>query len=159
MDATIMPTSDLLPNIISQFPQLSFVVGEEFRWSPQKKTITYNLEDPHLTARLLHEVAHAELGHHEYERDIELIAYERDAWHYAKATLSPLFGVIIDSDTIEDDLDTYRDWLHARSTCPECSATGIQTNEKEYTCVACRTVWTVNQAIGCGLKRHTKKHP
>ena len=154
-----MPVNGLLNSVIGQFHLLSFVAGDEFRWSPQDKSITYNPDDPHLADRLLHEVAHAELQHRQYERDIELIAFERDAWQYARATLAPTFGVSIESDTIEDDLDTYRDWLHARSTCPSCGATGIQTNTKEYTCVACRTIWTVNQAIGCGLKRHTKKHP
>lgn len=155
-----MPTSDSLFDTISAaYPDITFEAGAEFRWSPQTRTITYVLEDPLFTARLLHEVAHAQLAHAAYQRDIELIALERDAWQHARATLAPQFNTVIDGDIIEDDLDTYRDWLHARSSCPACHATGIQTGDKEYTCIACRTVWTVNQAIGCGLKRHTKKHP
>lgn len=152
-------TTSVYERIIAAFPHLTFVASDEFRWAPLEKTIFFDEHDPHGTERLLHEVAHAELGHSKYERDIELIALERDAWQYAKSTLAPQFDFVISSHVIEDDLDTYRDWLHARSTCPACHATGIQTNAKEYTCVACRTVWTVNQAISCGLKRYMKKRP
>lgn len=152
-------TTSLHERIAAAFPHLTLVAGDEFRWSPREQTIFFDEHDPRSNERLLHEVAHAELKHHTYERDIELIALERDAWQYAKSHLAPRFDFAIDSNVVEDDLDTYRDWLHARSTCPACGATGIQTDTKEYTCVACRTVWAVNQAISCGLKRYTKKRP
>lgn len=152
-------TISLHERIATTFPHLTFVAGDEFRWSPSEQKIYFDECDTWSSERLLHEIAHAELKHRNYERDIELIALERDAWQYAKSQLAPRFDFVIDSNVIEDDLDTYRDWLHARSTCPACKATGIQTNTKEYTCVFCRTVWTVNQAISCGLKRYTKKRP
>lgn len=160
MDAiTMLPTDSLHSQLTTTFPDITFSISDEFRWSPSERTIFFDEHDAHCHERLLHEVAHAQLEHSRYERDIELIALERDAWQYAKSTLAPRFSVTIDSDVVEDDLDTYRDWLHARSTCPRCHAAGIQTNVKEYTCVACRTIWTVNQAVSCGLKRYTKKHP
>lgn len=155
-----MPPSDSLHSqLIATFPNITFSISDEFRWAPSEQTVFFDEHDTHAHERLLHEVAHAQLKHSRYERDVELITLERDAWQYAKHTLAPQFKITIDSDVIEDDLDTYRDWLHARSTCPKCRATGIQTNSNEYTCVACRTVWTVNQAVSCGLKRYTKKHP
>lgn len=155
-----MPLNTPLHKRISEaYPDLHFVTSEEFRWSPNDQTIHYDESDPQGDERLLHELAHALLGHSKYERDIELIALERDAWHHAKTVLALEFDASIDSNTIEDDLDTYRDWLHARSTCPNCRANGIQTATKEYTCVACQTIWRVNEAISCGLKRYTKNAP
>ncbi len=150
------PNTPLHSKVSLAFPAIHFVSSSEFRWSPQENSIYYDREDPQGNERLLHEIAHAVLDHNQYDRDIELIALERDAWQHAKTVLGPQFDVTISSDTVEDDLDTYRDWLHARSTCPSCQATGIQTATKEYTCVVCQAVWRVNEAISCGLKRYTK---
>ena len=146
-----MPDIDRL---IAAFPDITFVDGKEFRWDPPQTTIEYVSDDTRSIEHLLHEIAHANLGHAQYQRDVELITLERDAWHYAATELAPQFHIQIDSDLIEDDLNTYRDWLHARSTCPKCSATGVQTKNDSYTCVVCRTTWKVNQAINCGLKRY-----
>lgn len=160
MDVTAMQSSKVSPStLIESFPGLSFVEAEECRWSPSEQTIYYDPYDPYITERLLHEIAHATLAHTDYERDIELIAIERDAWARARTVLAPLFSTSISSDLVENDLDTYRNWLHARSTCPQCSSNGIQTSEREYTCITCRTVWRVNHAIGCGLKRYIKITP
>lgn len=79
---------------------------------------------------------------------------ERDAWQYAKDTLGQTYDQAILDDTVEDALDSYRDWLHARSTCPACQATGIQTKKEEYKCLACRTKWRVNEARICALRRY-----
>jgi len=155
--STVLTTDSLLSRLTGQFPYLSFEKGEDFHWDPTEKTVYFIEDDDLFSERLLHEVSHAELQHASYSRDIELIAMERDAWGHARLVLGPKFGVVIDSSVIEDDLDTYRDWLHARSTCPECTATGIQTNTKEYTCVACRATWKVNTATGCALRRYTNK--
>ena len=158
MDVTTMPTTDsLLHKLTRQFPHLTFHEGDDFHWSPTEKSIYFIADDPLLNERLLHEVSHAQLKHASYTRDIELIAMERDAWGYARITLAPAYDITIDSSVIEDDLDTYRHWLHARSTCPKCSATGIQTKALEYTCVACRGTWRVNTATGCALRRYTHK--
>jgi len=150
---------DNIAPLIAAFPEFTFVKATDFRWMPGKKTIEYAPDDPHAAEHLLHEVAHAKLDHASYERDVELITLERDAWHYAQTVLAPTFAITIDDSLVEDDLDTYRDWLHARSTCPHCQATGIQTGSKTYTCVVCRTKWQVNAAIHCGLKRYTQKTP
>lgn len=152
-----MPSSPSISSIIAAFPAIQFHIGDEFRWVPAETTIYYNETDPRAIERLLHEIAHAELGHQSYDRDIELIALERDAWNYAKITLAPQLNTAIDANTIEDDLDTYRDWLHARSTCPVCSATGIQTSAGPYRCIACQATWRVNHAIGCQLRRYQQK--
>ena len=159
MDATTMHSiSELIESLQAAHPDLDFKETGDFLWNPSEKLIHFDISDPDCAAHLLHEVSHAELEHSSYSRDIELIAMERDAWHHAKTVLGPKLNVPVAADLIEDDLDTYRDWLHARSLCPKCSQNGLQTDEKQYTCVVCRNVWSVNTAIGCALRRYNKKH-
>lgn len=144
--------TSLINSLHEEYPQFHFTDGAEFRWDPSTRTIFYEKSDD--TASLLHELSHALLGHRSYIKDIELIEMERDAWHLATTVLSGKYGVVIEGDIAEDALDTYREWLHARSTCPECSATGIQTRQNTYKCLACNTVWKVNDARICTLRRY-----
>lgn len=146
--------SPLLETLVRDHPDLSFSSGEQFEWQPASKTIIYCLTDPSFDARLLHEVGHSQLNHSSYERDIGLIAMERDAWQEARINLAPLYGITISSDDINVDMDTYRDWLHERSSCPYCESAGIQTAKSNYTCVTCRKTWQVNEARTCSLKRY-----
>jgi hypothetical protein len=156
MDAIIMPSIALfLSNLGLDHPEYTFVPGDHFRWSPDSLEITYDPSDKHVKEHILHELAHALLGHSDYDRDIQLIAIERDAWHYAKEKLSPQYKIVITDDVIQDSLDTYRDWLHARSTCPNCQATGMQDKKYQYRCLACRNRWRVNDARICGLRRYS----
>lgn len=151
-------TISLIERFIRDYPTIHFEEGTDFLWNPTDRTIFYDPLDPYVNEHLLHELSHAELSHTTYESDIELIALERDAWHYAKTVLAPRFSLQITSDVIEDDLDTYRDWLHARSLCPHCKQNGIQTDNREYSCLICQTKWKVNQAMGCALRRYIKKN-
>lgn len=147
-------TPNLLEEISRKYPDITFESGERFEWQPAVKTIVYDYDDPHFEARLLHEVGHAVLDHSTYDRDIDLIAMERDAWQTARMDLAPLFGVDVTGDIIHHDMDTYRDWMHERSTCPHCGSNGIQTKSREYTCVTCRKTWRVNEARSCQLRRY-----
>jgi hypothetical protein len=105
---------------------------------------------------LLHELGHATLGHSDYNKDIELLSLERAAWDQAEL-LAQQYNLSINENLIEDHLDTYRDWLHSRSLCPQCSFTGLQTGNAQYSCPACHAKWRVNQARTCGLKRYITK--
>ena len=147
-------TSSLLDHLHQRHPSVTFVAGDVFSWQPETSTITYDSEDPLFDARLLHEVGHAELKHGSYDRDIDLIAMERDAWQRARIELAPTYNVVIDGDVIHHDMDTYRDWLHERSTCPHCDSNGIQIKQREYKCVSCRQTWRVNEARNCQLRRY-----
>lgn len=149
--------SVLLHQLRQNNPGLTFVESTTFAWSPSDEAISYNPSDPNLSPLLLHELAHATLKHSDYQRDIELIAMERAAWDYAIGELGPTYSVVIQEDFADDALTTYRDWLHDRSTCPNCAATGLQTKPREYTCLACHHHWRVNEARVCALRRYDTK--
>ena len=156
MDATTMRSINwLLNNLRSDFPEITFAPGADFLWSAGKKTISFDPGTDNSPAYTLHELSHAILNHQGYERDIELLKLERDAWECTRATLAPRYGISIDYDLIQDNLDTYRSWLHARSLCPECETTGIQTKQRHYKCIACGHVWRVNEARLCALRRYS----
>lgn len=147
-------TNSLLEQVQQAFEHLQFKVGDQFEWHPKDATILYDPDDPDFDAHLLHELGHAVLRHDTYERDVDLIAMERDAWQTARMDLGPRFNVSVEGDLIHHDMDTYRDWLHARSTCPHCGSNGLQIKKAEYKCVTCRKSWRVNQAKHCQLRRY-----
>lgn len=150
-----MDATHWLQTAKSQFPGINFETGEDFRWSPRTQTVyigTITCERDVVT--LLHEIGHAIAGHDGYDRDIDLLKLEREAWTVAKNDIAPLFDIGIDEDLVEQALDSYRDWLHARSRCPECNQNGIQQSLHAYKCLLCNTVWRVNDARRCGLKRY-----
>lgn len=162
MDATTTHSMPLLiQKLKATHPELTFTEDDQFSWSPHNRTIFYNEALPHAEALLLHELSHALLDHRSYRRDVELVAMETAAWEkaadYAKENAAHLAGITLDlSDTvIQDHLDTYREWLHARSTCPSCSANGYQIDVLKYECPACSHKWRVNEARLCALRRYS----
>lgn len=153
MDATTTRSiASLLAKLKVNYPNFAFTASDEFRWSPKEKTIFYDSSSDNALF-LLHELSHAILGHDQYTRDIELVELERSAWDYAEKRLCKPYLIPMDSEVVEDSLDTYRDWLHSRSTCPACQSTGIETKKYEYRCIACATTWRVNDARVCALRR------
>lgn len=155
MDATTMPSiPSLLPKLITDYPHLSFTSGDLFSWSPSKQTVFYNESDLENTTLLLHELSHGLLEHRRYSKDIELLAMEAAAWDKT-LELAQAYGITLTPDLAEQNLDTYREWMHARSTCPHCEATGYQVKKDTYHCLACSGSWRVNEARLCGLKRYT----
>lgn len=152
MAATTTAFSNLLAKLRDAFPHIKFSEGDQFRWSPTTQTVFYKSTDSELVT-LLHETAHATLQHTSYTYDIDLLHLERDAWNKT-LELGELYGVEIDDESVETALDTYRDWLHARSLCPACRQNGVQSSENTYSCVICGQQWSVNDARSCGLKRH-----
>ncbi len=145
----------LAKRLQKDFPDFRFVTSTEFWWSAREQTIHYDSSASHANTFLLHELSHAILGHRAYLYDIDLIKLERDAWEYAKTKLGDSYKVVIDDSVIQDNLDTYREWLHARSTCPECEATGLQTKQQHYRCLDCGHMWRVNEARLCSLRRYS----
>lgn len=154
--ALLLPANSLLDRVRSDFPDLIFTEGTTDRWDTHG-TIFYAAAPS--DASLLHELAHALLAHSAYTLDIDLIKMERAAWDHARRVLAPRYGVTISNDDAEDALDTYRDWLHNRSLCPDCHLSGLQqlpqpgSHESTYLCLACRQTWRANAAKTCALRR------
>lgn len=144
----------LLRQLKNDFPHYAFQQGAIYRWSPETKTITWAiLPGKQAVSDLLHELAHAELGHTGYHLDIELIRYEGAAWQYARDTLAPAYNVLVATDYLESSLESYRAWLYARSLCSACSQIGLQTTRNTYSCINCKYSWHANDARQCGLRR------
>lgn len=144
----------LIKALQSNCPQLRFMPDTSFYWSPKDATIHYpaNHDSKYAQQQLLHEVAHALLGHTTYESDINLLHIEIAAWEKA-IELAAEYHLQIDREHIESCLDTYRDWLHNRATCPECNAAGLQHPAGTYTCVNCSCVWSVTDQRLCRTYR------
>lgn len=145
--------SSLVQQLENSYPALKFAKGPSARWSPTETTVYYDPHESHADWVLLHETAHGVLGHNGYRRDVELLQLERAAWHHAMTVLAPIFAIDIASDFIETQLDTYRDWLHSKSTCPTCQSTGFEQTQQHYTCIHCGASWRVNIGIETAVRR------
>ena len=144
----------LLNKLIQDFPELSFTPADDFVWKPKNKEILYNPnETSNFNILLLHEVAHYLAGHQEYGLDIELIKMEAEAWNIVNTKLAPKYEIMSKKEYQEDQLDSYRDWLHKRSLCPNCNINGFQIDKSNYKCPVCNTLWKVNQAKFTSLRR------
>lgn len=147
----------LVRQITADYPAISLqATSQASHWSPTTHTIFYNPSEQHAEWVLLHELAHGILQHDIYKRDIELLAIERDAWQYATEVLALRYDMTIDEEFIEDHLDSYRDWLHAKSSCPSCNLNGVEIKTRSYRCLACGQTWQVNEARTCRLQRYSQ---
>lgn len=127
-----------------EFPAFTFVQGEVACWSAGKQQIAYSSDRSDASLwTLLHELGHALLGHHSYESDMDLLHKEVAAWQTARQ-LGRKYSLSIDEDYMQNCLDSYRDWLHKRSTCPHCGSHGLQPSRSLYHCLNCQGIWKVN---------------
>jgi hypothetical protein len=144
------------------FPELQFKAAPRFAWSPNTSTIYYHpqtlVDQRDGYHRLLHEIAHAKLGHSYFRYDVELVRLEVEAWHYAK-NLAKGFGMRISNKTCNTHLETYRNWLYLRSRCPTCQSAGLQGSELLYACLRCRTTWNVPATQLCQVRRRIATLP
>lgn len=141
----------LLSRLKSDYSDINFAEGESFYWSPKDRTVFYPLADAKSEVddwSLLHEVSHGILDHTDYTSDFELVRLEVEAWDKARQ-IAKNYGLTVDPDHIEDCLDTYRDWLHRRSTCPECGLVSTQSDSHTYSCFNCKSVWQVSNSRFC----------
>lgn len=139
----------LVDQLARDYPALHFVRGQRAYWSAREQTIYYTDD----WTQTLHELGHALLGHSHYGQDIELLQMERAAWELAQQ-LAPRYHLTISDNTVEDTLDSYRDWLHCRSKCPTCGQTGIQSKANlTYHCPNCHCRWSVNDGRSQRIKR------
>lgn len=124
-----------LEQLKTDYPWLRFREGSKFAFRPPK-TIVLGPPEPFSELLTLHEVSHAALKHKDFRMDVERLKMEVAAWEKAKE-LAKHYGVDVDEDVIQGELDTYRDWLHKKSRCPGCGLTRFQTTDGEYHCPRC----------------------
>lgn len=151
----------LLESLQQALPDQRFTPGKDFYWSPETREVFYKAEGKGSRDAwaLLHETGHALLAHSSYNTDIELLKMEIAAWDKAHK-LASQFGIIIDENHVQDCLDTYRDWLHARALCPTCSTRCLQsTSGSEYRCHNCHTSWKVTPSRFCRPYRSVRGVP
>lgn len=143
--------------IRNAFTSYAFEPSETFAWSPEQNTIFYPREQSlskQFFYSLLHEIGHAELSHTLFTSDVDLLRIEREAWNKAEQ-LSSQFGIELSDEHIEKCMDTYRDWLYARSMCPHCHQCGIQSAKTTYYCPFCTHTWKVSESRLCRVVRRS----
>lgn len=152
-------TKDYL-KIVKKFRDYKFVDSSEFYWSAIDKTIHFDssrMDSEEGLYKLIHEIGHAESHHKNFTSGIKLLSLETEAWVKAK-DIASTFDLNIPEKFIEHSLDSYRDWLHKRSTCPTCKTVGIESNENQYRCFNCRQKWAVSgdQRSRCYRQKSTQ---
>ena len=134
--------SSFIEELKKEFGQFSFISSQRFKWKYPKSIYFEENEDIpfHYFALLtLHELGHGLSGHKDYKTDVERLKIESEAWQRAKREISAHknWGVEYDEDFAENELDSYRDWLHQKSKCKKCGLTRYQTADGKYHCPNC----------------------
>jgi|SRR5665811_1433877 len=145
----------MIVKLVNTYPRLTFAEGDDFLWSPETETIHYDpsrMDTEQGVWSLLHETGHALHGHTSYDFDIDLLKFELEAWEKAKE-IALKFDITINQDYIEDNLDSYRDWLKRRSACPDCSYVNLQAAKNTYICFNCECNWKVPVSQVCMVQR------
>ena len=123
---------DLVARLARDFPEITFVRGERFLFRPPRTVVVAEGE----VLLLLHEVGHALIGRFEFRTEIERLRIEVAAWEKARE-LCAQYGVEMDEGLMQDELDSYREWLHQKSRCPVCGLTRFQTPDGVWHCPGC----------------------
>ena len=125
---------DLVAQLKADYPYYHFKNGKKYAFR-YPKSIMIGPKEPFWELLILHELSHALLGHRDFALDIERLKMENQAWEKAKE-LANRYNIEINEDYIQDQLDTYRDWLHKKSRCPSCGLTRFQ-DKDGYHCPRC----------------------
>ncbi len=142
----------LVAKLDKEFPKVDFIKSTTFKWDPDNLKIFYSPAAEDSLWSLLHEVGHMVLGHQTYRSDFSLLKMEAQAWYKAKE-IAAKHEMEIDTEHIEKCLDSYRDWLYARSNCRECMQTGMEISTGLYKCINCHFRWKVTPERFCRVYR------
>lgn len=129
--------------------------GERFSYNSEENIIRYDperMKTPLGNQSLLHEIAHASLGHFSYQYDLELFSMEIEAWEETEK-LAQIYEIEIDPRYIEECLRSYDHWITKRATCPCCKQFGLQISFSDFLCVVCDSRWVVNTRKDKGVRR------
>lgn len=132
--------------IIAQYKQYQFLPAGFFSYDAAEEVINYDpirLQRAQGKISLLHEISHCELGHFNYQYDIELLMMEIDAWYYTKK-LANKHNIALDEKYVQDCINSYEDWLTKRATCPMCDNFCFEKSKNLYSCFICDTHWKVS---------------
>ena len=131
MDATF------LAKVKDDYPLIRFVSGRKFAYRPPRTVVIPSDSDESCDSLLLlHEMGHAILKHRDFRTEVGRLKMEVMAWEKAKE-LATVYEIPIDENLIENELDTYRNWLHQKSRCPNCGLTRFQTPDGVFHCPKC----------------------
>lgn len=130
---------DFLESLKSTYPDFTFRPGRKFLFRPPK-SIRYLESDENFRLLLLHELAHALLGHFTFSRSLERLEIERDAWEKTRK-LCEIHHVPFDESLAEAELDTYRDWVHQKTLCKTCGSTCLEVNSESLFCPFCQRTY------------------
>ena len=126
---------DFFEQVLADYPEFRVRMGLKFAFRPPRAVII-GPQETFSRLLFLHEMSHAICGHFDFRLDVERLKMESEAWEKAKE-LAVKYGVGIDEELIQSELDTYRDWLHKKSRCPHCGLTRFQTPDRIYHCPNC----------------------
>lgn len=126
---------EFFERLTGDFPEFQFVLGAKFAFRPTR-TVVIGPPEPFSRLLVLHEVGHAVYKHKGFKTHVGRLKMENQAWEEAKK-LASRYGVEVDEDFVQDQLDSYRDWLHQKSRCPVCGLTRFQTPDSQYHCPRC----------------------
>ena len=150
--------SDFVERLARDFPEVEFrrkARKFSFRLYAGKPVVFLGEPQPNFALLTLHELGHALCKHKDYTTDVQRIKIEYEAWErakmvildYRKKAFAEDGGVIDeklaemlpkwDEELVQEKLDTYRDWLHAKSKCKSCGLTRYQTEGGDYHCPRC----------------------
>lgn len=141
--------------LLTAYPEQTFRAGTDFMYDSADDIVYYipqHLSKTHGQLALLHEIAHAQLGHFHYQTDFELFAMETKAWARTRA-LALKHALPITESYIDECLASYATWLTKRATCPLCGNFSLQTTQATYQCFRCQTRWRVGSDAVEGINQ------
>ncbi len=128
-----------LKELQENYPNFVFKPGHKFLFRP-KKTIYYIEANDNFRLLLLHELAHALLEHFSFDRSLERLEIERDAWEKTQK-LCVIYNIPFDEKLAESELNTYRDWVHQKTLCKTCGLTCLEVSSESLYCPFCQKTY------------------
>lgn len=125
-----MVLSNFITQLATDYPDFHFTYGKRFSFRAPKTIVIGPEEGDYTPMLIFHELGHALSGKYCYDLGVERLKIESLAWQEGKKAYESCLasGNYPDlpswnEDFVEDNLDTYRNWLHTKSKCPACGLT------------------------------------